>query len=145
MSFTKFKVSGKKKSEIFQQENLHVPSFYATTTNTTVLLQFLPLSSECRKWYLFSFFLIISKFCFKKSFHFMAHWASWHVPPSIPKNRPQKHPELTSLQYFETDILKNFQKWKFSFFSILLKFFFRFMPRFLRLSHKLLRRFEISW
>ncbi len=53
----------------------------------------------------------------------MAHWASWRVPPSIPENRTQKHPELTSLQYFEIYIPKYFQKWKFSFFSIFSNFF----------------------
>ncbi len=37
-------------------------------------------------------------------------WASRHVPPSISKNRTEKHPELTSLHYFEIDIHKNFQK-----------------------------------
>ncbi len=42
---------------------------------------------------------------------------------SIPENRTQKYPKLTSLQHFEIDIPENFQKWKFLFFSIFLKFF----------------------
>ncbi len=69
MSFTNFKVCNKKKSEIFWQENLHVPSFY-TTTNTTVLFQFLPLSSECCQRYLF-LFSQFSQNLFLKNFHFM--------------------------------------------------------------------------
>ncbi len=53
MSFINFKVSDKKKSVSTLQ--LH----------TTVLFQFLSLSSECHEWYLFSFFLIFLKFGFK--------------------------------------------------------------------------------
>ncbi len=35
----------------------------------------------------------------------------------------QKYPKLISLQHFEVDIPKNFQKWKYSFFSIFSNFF----------------------
>ncbi len=80
-----------------------------------------------------------------KNFHFKAQWSSWHGSLSITENRTQKHPKLTSLQHFEVDIPKNFQKWKFSFLSIFSKFFFQLMPGFLRSPHKLLRHFEISW
>ncbi len=85
---------------------------------------------------------------FKFSWNFVLkkfpHWASWQVSLSIPENRIQKHPKLAFLQHFEVDIPEYF-KWKFSFFSIFSQFFFRLMPGFLRLPHKLLRHFEISW
>ncbi len=70
---------------------------------------------KVKSWYLFSFIPIISKFCFNK-FPFYGLL--------IPEKHTQKHSELTSLQHFEIDISKNFQKWKFSFFSIFSKFVF---------------------
>ncbi len=73
MSFINFKVSNKKKIWNFPAGKSTFPNFYTTTTNTTVLFQFLPLSSECREWYLFSFFPIFSKFCLKKNF------ILWHI------------------------------------------------------------------
>ncbi len=41
---------------------------------------------------------------------------------SIPENRTKKYPKPTSLQHFEVDISRNFQKSKFLFFSTFSKF-----------------------
>ncbi len=49
----------------------------------------------------------------------MAQWASWHVSLSIPENRTQKYPKLTSLWHFEVDIPENFQKLNFYFLNFL--------------------------
>ncbi len=40
----------------------------------------------------------------------LAQWAFSHVFLSIPENPSQKYPKLTSLQHFEVDIPRNFQK-----------------------------------
>ncbi len=88
-----------------------------------------------QKWK-FLFSSIFSKFCLEKNFHVMTQEASWHVSLSISKNCTQKYPKLTSLQHFEVDIPRNFQKWKFSFFWIFSKIFFWLMPGFLRLLYK---------
>ncbi len=101
-------------------------------------------SRNVQKWK-FPFFPIFSKFCFKKIF------ILWHIelldmflcrPSKIALKNIQNY---LSLQHFEVDIPGNFQKWKFSFFSIFSKVVFQPMPRFLRSSYKLLRNFEISW
>ncbi len=43
---------------------------------------------------------------------------------TVPENGTQKYPKLASLQNFEVEIPGNFQKWKFSFFSIFSEFLF---------------------
>ncbi len=86
-----------------------------------------------QKWK-FLFFSILLKFCLK-NFHFMAQWAVWHVFLWIPGNRIQKYPKLASLQHFEVVTPGNFQKCKFSFFTIFLKFFSPLTPGFLISPH----------
>ncbi len=54
-------------------------------------------------------FLNFLEILFQKDFHFTAQWSSWHVSPSIPKNRTQKYSKLTYLQHFEV-----WHSWKFS-------------------------------
>ncbi len=107
MSFTNFKVSDKKISEIFRQEDLHVPSFYITTANTTVLFQFLPLSSE---WYLFSFFPIFSKLCFKKIsilWHIVILDIFLHRFPKTALKNTQNSPLYSILKLTFPKIFKN--------------------------------------
>ncbi len=66
----------------------------------------------------------------------MVHWASEHVLPLMAKNRIQKHPELTYLQYFEIGIPKNFKNESFRFSQYSQKkIFFGLISRFLRSSH----------
>ncbi len=51
-----------------------------------------------------------------------------HVSLSIPENRTRKYSGLTSLQHFEVDIRRKFQKWKFWLFPIFSKFCFQKIP-----------------
>ncbi len=98
-------------SKIFQKNKIFAKYMFLVSTLQLQILQFISIFASFERVprvvsvFIFPNFLEI---LFLKNFHFMARWASWHVPPLIPKNRTQKHPELTSLQYFEIEIPQNF-------------------------------------
>ncbi len=126
MSFTNVKDSDKKKTENFRRK---VYMFLVSTLQLQILQFYFNFCHFCM--YLFPFFTIFSKFCFKQISILCT--LGFLIRSSINARKPHsKNPELTSLHYFEIGIPKNFN---FSQYSQNL--FLPLMPRFLRSPHKL--------
>ncbi len=132
MSFINCKVSDKKKSEIFWQENLHVPSFCTITTNSAT-------SGICFRFSQFSRNFVSKQFQFYGPLGFL-------TCSSIDPWKPHSKTSRTHLStVFWNWHSQKFSKMKVFVFSLYFqKFFFWLMPRFLRSPHKLLWLFEIS-